>query len=208
MTSLLSLGIALIPDSIGIEYLVKLNRAIQEVYPSSFILEDGQSLLPHISLFQGQFELNRLDTITKTIETTWGSLKTPLIIKSNGLNLWLNKIFFLDLEITERLKFLQNSIIDSIDPLRARNSGSADPQKLEGLNKKEKVSINHYSYPFAGPAFRPHFTMGRIEKPSNDQNLQAWIRKHPIPAEFKFERFVLFDVGMYGTLEKIRFQTQ
>jgi hypothetical protein len=66
--------------------------------------------------------------------------------------------------------------------------------------------MDRFAYPFAGPAFRPHFTVGRIEASQKDNELENWILQNPIPNDFHFEKLVLFEVGMYGRLDAIRFQ--
>jgi hypothetical protein len=198
------LGIALIPDIDGLHYVTKLNQAIHELHPSEFVLKDQGTLLPHVSLFQGQFEDHQFSNLFGAVIETWGQWGRPIYAKSNGLNLWLNKIFFLDLEISSELVGLQRSIIELTDPLRSCQFGSADPQKLIGLNAREQRSIDKYAYPFADDAFRPHFTVGRMEQTNEQRDLRPWLEVNPIPKEFCFERIVVFDVGMFGRLEGLR----
>lgn len=120
MTHLIPLGNAFIPDPTSIEYLVKINRAILNLSSSEFILQNENILLPHVSLFQRQFEKTHLDTLKRILDNNRTLIKSPIILKSKGLNLWGNKICFIDLVVNEELSLLQQDFILKMDPLRDR----------------------------------------------------------------------------------------
>ena len=120
MTHLITLLNAFIPDPTSIEYLVKINRAILNLSSSEFILQNENILLPHVSLFQRQFEKTHLDTLKRILDNNRTLIKSPIILKSKGLNLWGNKICFIDLVVNEELSLLQQDFILKMDPLRDR----------------------------------------------------------------------------------------
>lgn len=205
----LALGFALIPDKEGTLYVCELNRRINHVYPSEFILREKGTLLPHVSLFQGQFSEQRLEEIYRAVGKLHQDYRSLQPVETAGINVWATKIFFLDLS-KEQLQRMHEDVFYALNGLREQSAGSADPQAFVGITPEEAHSFRTYGYPFALNAFRPHFTVGRSETPDGKEQdfaRQLELEKPP-PEKITFDKLIVFDVGKYGRLEGIRKEYQ
>ncbi|GEM_PF-2945671 len=205
----LALGFALIPDIAGKHYVCGLNRRINSLYHSKFILKENGYLLPHISLFQGIFEENSIKTIKSVISDIHERFNEKIKVKPIAINVWSNKIFFLDLN-KRGLQKLHENIFYKLNCIRDKNSGSADPQNFVDISNQERESFRSYGYPFALKAFRPHFTLGRSDtlnrKKDLDKLCKLLQKDLPLPKHITFDNLVIFNVGVYGRLESIMSQ--
>lgn len=205
--NILPLGFAFIPDCKDRHAVFYLHQRIQEKYPSEYILqENGTSLLPHISLFQGRFLEEKLPILIKLFERKGIQRPRALSVPVFGVEVWATKIFFLDLVITPLLCIWERELRTCFNPLRERAYGPADPQQFMGISTAEQYSWDKYGIPFVGDAFRPHFTLGRSEHLDGDEVLFAQMleKEFPLPGEITFTHLVLFDVGTFGSVENIR----
>lgn len=198
-----ALGVALVPNREGIHFICSLNQAINKRYPSDFVLAAEGTLLPHVSLFQGRFPESQIAEIVARTERVKATIQQPISVAPSGINVWVERIFFLDLRDSEQLQGLHESALGSLNELRDKSAGSADPQSFEGVSNQEQQSIVEYGYPFALKAFRPHFTLGRSNRlDGQEANFVAQLeRNFPFPKEIIMEKLVVFDVGLYGRME-------
>ena len=200
------LGVALIPDQVGIDYLCELNQAINKRYPSEFILRNQGKLIPHVSLFQGQYSREVILALEREMLSLKNLIHLPIVVRVVGMSVWATKIFFLDLDKDDQLLKLHRHIFEKFNSLRDVSSGSADPQVFVDITDQERESYQKYGYPFALKAFRPHFTLGRSELMDGKEKtfVGELSKKLSPPAYFNFNELVLFEVGKFGRLESVR----
>ena len=200
----LALGFALIPDEIGIKYVCELNRRVNQRYPSEFVLQPDGRLLPHASLFQGQFPESSLNEVYEAVRRIYEDEKSKWNVGTRGITVWATRIFFLDIDSTY-LRKLHEDLFYTVNPLRDQGAGSADPQAFVGMTGDEIESFGEYGYPFALKAFRPHFTLGRSDNLDGEERAFAerLEREMPPPNTITFDKFVVFEVGKYGVLNSI-----
>ncbi len=195
MSTIAPLGIALLPNEKSMSEVYCLYRSIYQVYPSSFVLENKEIRLPHLSLFQGRFAEDRINQVIDALHGLFAGQK-PVEIPVKGLSIWASAIIFLDVVATKQLKEWHKALIEKAVPLRIPEAGPADPQTFSDLTQEEQRSMEKYAYPFALDAFRPHFTLGRAPQGSI-------LDSFTVPPQVTFNTIVLFQVGLYGSLEKI-----
>ncbi len=195
MSATIPLGIALLAKEESMNEVYCLYRSIHQTYPSSFVLENEGVRLPHLSLFQGRFAEDRIDQMIDVLHGLFVGQK-PMEVSVEGLSIWAGAIVFLDIVVTKELKEWHEALVEKIAPLLMPKAGPADPQTLSLLSQEEQRSMEAFAYPFALDAFRPHFTLGRA---SQDSLLDSFA----VPPQVTFNRVVLFQVGQYGSLEKI-----
>ena len=195
MAATIPLGIALLPNEESMNEVYCLYRSIHQAYPSLFVLENEGVRLPHLSLFQGRFAEDRIDQMIDALRNLFAGQKS-MEVSVEGLSIWAGAIVFLDLVATKELKEWHEALIEKMAPLRMPKAGPADPQTFSHLSQEEQRSMEAFAYPFALDAFRPHFTLGRA---SQDSVLDSFV----VPLQVTFNTVVLFQVGLYGSLEKI-----
>ena len=200
---MMPLGFALIPDANGTRYVCSLNKKISERYPSEFVLHEKGNLLPHVSFFQGIFHESSLDEVYKRSDEIHRKWSAARYIKTRGIDIWAEKIFFLDLD-KQALYGMHKDIFYVMNHLRNASKGSADPQNFTGISKEEENSFKTYGFPFALEAFRPHFTLGRSDNPDGKEKDFAKHLQDDMSEGISFNRLVVFNVGKYGSLEGIK----
>ncbi|MFA6214469.1 MAG: DUF1045 domain-containing protein [Candidatus Micrarchaeia archaeon] len=197
-------GVALIPSRQAIEALCRLNSEINGKSRSGFMLRRRGRLLPHLSLFQGVFPKGSMGKISAAACAAAAGKGGFRAAEAKGISVWAGRIFFLEVKKSPGLARLHRQMLARLAPLRVPGAGTADPQKFRSISKKERHSLRKYAYPFAGAAFRPHFTLGRARgRALGAKKLARGLEELCAPIRLiKFERLAVFEVGRYGRFER------
>ena len=151
---------------------------------------------PHLSLIQARVSLADLKTVTESFGRT--QFKSIDSLQPTKWEIWAKRILFLNVHRSRPLTILHRQAFNLLMPFRLPNTGSADPQKFYGLSLNERKSLKQFDYPFVGPAFKPHFTLGHLK----NSKIQSW----SVPAKLQTlspTTLVLFEVGPLGIIKKI-----
>ena len=194
MENAVDLNIVLLPDEKTKRQVIEWSKSIAEQFDTYFVL-DGQTLLPHITLYQARYPIKNQPKIEEKIKIVAES-STPFTVSMTGFSgHW--GFLFADVEVSNELRGLHDRIVDELNPLREGEIAST-VKGLTGLTKEQEEAVEKFGYIYAKDTFTvPHITITRLKNP--DQIEQAI--KSITPALFSFETRViaLAQTGEHGT---------
>lgn len=201
----LKLGIGLLPDEEARNILILMSRKLSQNYTASYTL-DGKNYHPHLTLFQNKFKSYK-DAVSGVNDAIDEYTQVPEIVIGN-VGLFAETFVFHDCKKTNSLYYLQDLIIEMSNEYIIK---STEPigreQNLSGMTEQEIQSLNDYGYPFAGEAFRPHFTIGRIidSKPDEGElrSLFADDILHLDGHKIQPKEIIIYKAGIDGSCVKI-----
>lgn len=200
-----SLGVALVPGEVQQRQIYELTAEIASILKLAFQLAPGADALPHVSIFQGRYR-DAAEIAQRFNVIDYRTL--PRLMPLVGLDIWAEKIIFLDLVPDPILQSLHDKTFDTFFPLA--EGKSADPQNFKGITAEEQASFDKTGYPFSRKAYRPHFTLAHLAPESIELGRAAVLAEltriyqaSPLRSGIVFEQAVLFEVGPLGRCLKI-----
>ena len=168
MENAVDLNIVLLPDEKTKRQVIEWSKSIAEQFDTYFVL-DGQTLLPHITLYQARYPIKNQPKIEEKIKIVAES-STPFTVSMTGFSgHWV--FLFADVEVSNELRGLHDRIVDELNPLREGEIAST-VKGLTGLTKEQEEAVEKFGYIYAKDTFTvPHITITRLKNP--DQIEQA-----------------------------------
>ncbi|MDO8626679.1 MAG: hypothetical protein Q7K39_04505 [Candidatus Magasanikbacteria bacterium] len=193
-----AIDIIVLPPKNIMRRCVKISRKFSHLdrYPFPLNLKDN---LPHISLFFGvvsEKNLLKVAWVVKNIAAEYASLPLKLT-RFNSDVMAGEPMHFLDLEITKKLRYLQNKIIAAATPLTSRQA----EKKMfyikpgEHFNPITKLWVKKYLKTSIGKKFSPHITL-RTSK----------IKTIKLPINFNASALAIGHFGDKCTVRKILYK--
>lgn len=161
--------------------------------------------LPHVSVFQSQFDREDLsENILETVRAEAllsGKEKLTSVLTSVGYQ--PDNWAFVHVGCEDWMIDLQRSAISSLgDLIRA---DEIDLEKdFGGYSKQEAAYYGHYGYRYVGSEFRPHFTIGRTPKGQDyvPSSVVCNFAKKLAGIDVAFERLAFYEAGESGAFAR------
>jgi 2'-5' RNA ligase len=193
-----SFGIAVVPD------LGTRNEAFslaKDLMPQDSFIMGANGELPHMTLYHGKIENAPVDILREIRDSAQRCL-TGASLTLSPIDVAGGKFVFWNL--TEQSKNLP--VIAEAHTLALKLStylrpgDAAKALKEEGLklSNAEIENCNQYGHPWVGSLYRPHITLGFVEKGIDPIALKYMDHSH----RMNVDRVILFEVGYPGIVKR------
>lgn len=169
------LGVALLPTNEVRDFMIGLNRALRERYETSYELSKIKNL-PHLTLYQGTFaaygDLNRsiraLNSAQQKFGRTMHERLEEVEIVLNNLTTFPSGYVTFQCKRTESLQRLHEDVLALASMVRLKDVQSIWERNKVQLTSEKEEAVRKYGYLDAYELYDPHFTIGRIIRPLNE----------------------------------------
>ncbi len=188
-TKKLFISITLIPEYKTEDCVLKLNENLIKNFSIKKI-EEGVKNYAHISLYNANFPEHNMYIIENIIKdiseniSIINLLPERLNIKSKFISVVFKK--------TPEIEYLQNKIIDLLNPLREGMLKSKYIEKAEFYSERELFYAKTYGYPFCKDEFIPHMTVAEMNDIENSSNILKDIKWENVVCVDKISLRILF----------------
>lgn len=166
-----------------------------ETYGTLFTLKYGD-YYPHSSLFMLQLDSENLAPVIyaiKEIAAQTNTLKAHAVKYNQKM-----QYFDIEYEATLELRQLQNTVLDTCNPLRQ----GTRPKVIERMQDAEGLKLKNfekYGYDAVGELYRPHITFTRFTR---DQDIERLGLPTPETFNGQFTKLCMFEMGDNGTCRR------
>lgn len=173
MNDLISLNVALGFSEKQISHIKEIVATSVADYPVTLSISQPE-YIPHITVYQNEFYLNRLDLIENELKRIAKKI-TPFALKyirislyktSNSASIWANVSYPQELHDLH-FRLLSRSSIWLDD--HVRNKFKSDSNFYNSLHVNQKESLGTYGHYLVGSQYEPHITLCRLDDGNGDQ---------------------------------------
>lgn len=149
--------------------IIKISKEIKEKYNSSFWL-DGDTFLPHLSLYLFALPKNNLPKVLKTAHDLAQEMR-PVKIKTEELIATKENLIMLTFEKKNILYQYHLKALNAFNPLREeiQRKKYTDEKYFANLLRKDKKYLNRYGHRYILDQFHPHISIAMLENTSDCQ---------------------------------------
>ena len=163
----MDLNVALLTDPRTTLALCRLSDKLAAHLGSSLRL-DPHWARPHLTLYMTGFPAEAMDAVRRRVQWLTTEQPRPLLTVT-GWSVGPRGALLLEVDPTVELTSLHRAVVEALNPLRSTERAQIWEERRARFDADALERLESVGMPFALRAWKPHFTIGRIEPERADE---------------------------------------